>query len=80
MKETEVKETNNKLEVRYIENKKLLTITVKDPCWKTPFQSMLVADILTALYGLMSPWKNVKFEMFNDEKTSIWGFRAIPKE
>lgn len=81
MKELATKESpSHNLEVRYTKDKKTLTIVAKDLSWKTPFQQMFIADIITAVYDLMLPGKNVKFEFNQNKDTGEWGFLAKSKE
>jgi 1,4-dihydroxy-2-naphthoyl-CoA synthase len=78
-KEIEVFDGRPGIQVRYHREPKIVKITAQDPGWKTPFQPMIIGDILTALYNLMHPDKNVKFEYYTNQATGEFGYRAIPK-
>jgi hypothetical protein len=66
-------------EIRYNILKKMLQANIEDPAWRTVFQPMLVSELLTNIYTVVNPEKNVKFEYYSMGKGE-WGFRAIPKK
>ena len=65
---------NNK--VAYNKIKKKLIAEIEDPGWMTAFQPMVIADMLTKIYKIVDPDKQIKFEYY--KKGSEFGFASVP--